>query len=245
MISVARTDVGMVREHNEDAYRLKIVNDRLAYGIVCDGMGGANGGQVASTLAADTVAEIFESFFENEMAPYDITNLFRRAIRTANDKVYKLNRDDPSLRGMGTTLVIAIAIQNEIYIANVGDSRAYLFFGDTVQQISVDHSAVQELLEQGKITREEAINHPQKNIITRAIGVESIVEFDYFTYNFRKGDQVLLCTDGLSNYCDEETLLRIIGEDESAVGAAERLINYANSQGGRDNITALLIKQDC
>lgn len=244
MISAARTDTGMVRQQNEDAYRLKIINDRLAYGIVCDGMGGANGGQVASALAADTVAEIVEEFFESTKPPYDITFLLRKAIRTANDKVYKMSNADPMLKGMGTTLVMAIVVQDDIYVANVGDSRAYLLFGDAIQQISVDHSAVQELLDQGKITKEEAINHPQKNIITRAIGVDSMVEFDYFTYNFAKGDRLLLCSDGLSNYCSERKLLEIITDNDSAVGVTEALITYANQQGGRDNITALLIKQD-
>lgn len=245
MITAARTDTGMVREHNEDTYRLRIVSDKIAYGIVCDGMGGVNGGQMASKLASDAVAEIFDSFFAEEKPPYDITGLFRRAIRTANDVVFKASRKDPDLNGMGTTLVVAIVLQNELYVANVGDSRAYLFFGDAIQQISVDHSAVQELLDQGKITKEEAINHPQKNIITRAIGVDSIVEFDYFTYNFGKGDRVLLCSDGLSNYCSDEVLLDIMNANDSAVGVTEQLIAYANAQGGRDNITALLIKQDC
>ena len=155
-----------------------------------------------------------------------------------------MSNADPMLKGMGTTLVMAIVVQDDIYVANVGDSRAYLLFGDAIQQISVDHSAVQELLDQGKITKEEAINHPQKNIITRAIGVDSMVEFDYFTYNFAKGDRLLLCSDGLSNYCSERKLLEIITDNDSAVGVTEALITYANQQGGRDNITALLIKQD-
>ncbi len=245
MISAARTDVGKVREHNEDAYRLKLLSDRIAYGIVCDGMGGANGGQEASRIASNTVAEMIEHFFETETAPYDVTGLLRKAIRKANDLVYQKSKADPSLFGMGTTLVVAIVVHKELYVANVGDSRAYLFFGDTVQQISVDHSAVQELLDQGMISAEEAKNHPQKNIITRAIGVEAMVEFDYFTYNFEKGDCVLLCTDGLSNYFSDVELLSLFKENESAVGITEQLIAHANEQGGRDNITALLIKQDC
>ena len=245
MISAVQTDTGMVREHNEDAYRLKLISGRIAYGIVCDGMGGANAGQVASAVATETIAEAIENFFKNEKPPYDITSLFRKAIRAANDKVYKLNLSNPALRGMGTTLVMAIVIDNDIFVANVGDSRAYLFFGDAIQQISTDHSAVQELLDQGKISKEEAKNHPQKNIITRAIGVDSVVEFDYYTYNFNKGDRVLLCTDGLSNYCDEQVLLKMMNENESAVGVVESLVSYANKMGGSDNITALLIKQDC
>ncbi len=244
MILAAKTDIGKHRSENQDSYHFKIIDDRIAYGIVCDGMGGANGGKTASQTAVDVMSEIIEQFFETESAPYQITTLFRRAIRMANDKIYQLSQQNPELAGMGTTLVIAIMIKNDLYIANVGDSRAYLFFGDSVQQISVDHSAVQELVEQGKITRDEAKNHPGKNIITRALGVDSMVEFDYYTYNFLAGDRVLLCSDGLSNYCSDETLLSIVTGPQPLTKIVDMLIDYANEQGGRDNITALLLQQD-
>ena len=244
MILAAATDIGKVRSENQDSYRFRIINDQIAYGIVCDGMGGANGGKLASQTAVDIISEIVDEFFENESAPYQITTLFRRAIRKANDKIHSLSQGDDDLVGMGTTLVMAIMVKNDLYIANVGDSRAYLFFGDSVQQISVDHSAVQELLEQGKITADEAKNHPRKNIITRALGVDSVVEFDYYTYNFWDGDRVLLCSDGLSNYCSDETLLSIVNKPQTLTKCADALIDYANKQGGRDNITALLLQQD-
>jgi len=244
MILAAKTDVGMHRSENQDTYSFKIINDQIAYGMVCDGMGGANGGKTASQTAADVISEIIEQFFENESAPYQITTLFRRAIRMANDKIYQLSQQDAELEGMGTTLVIAIMVKNDLYVANVGDSRAYLFFGDSIQQISVDHSAVQELVEQGKITKDEAKNHPRKNIITRALGVDSVVEFDYYTYNFLAGDRVLLCSDGLSNYCSDETLLEIVNTPQPLTKTVDRLVEYANEQGGRDNITALLLQQD-
>ncbi len=244
MISAARTDVGMVRKHNEDAYRLRIISDHIAYGIVCDGMGGANGGQVASKIAADSLAEMLDEFFATEKNPYDITSFLRRSIRNTNDIIYQMSKKDVSLSGMGTTLVIAIVINNELFVANVGDSRAYLMTNDSILQISVDHSAVQELVDKGKITKEEAAKHPQKNIITRALGVDSMVEFDFFTYDFMPGSLVLLCSDGLSNYCSEATLLDIVNHNDSAVGITEQLVKYANKSGGSDNITALLIKQD-
>lgn len=244
MILAAKSNVGKVREENQDAYRFKIIGDHIAYGIVCDGMGGANGGKLASQTAVEVICEIIDQFFEIESEPYQITTLLRRAIRQANDKIYELAQQDPALQGMGTTLVIAIIVRNDVYIANVGDSRAYLFFGEAIQQISVDHSAVQELVEQGKITRDEAKKHPRKNIITRALGVDSVVEFDYFTYNFLVGDRILLCSDGLSNYCDDEILLSIINGPEPLTKKVDLLIDYANEQGGRDNITALLIQHD-
>lgn len=244
MISAASTDVGRIRKQNEDSYRLRIISDQIAYGIVCDGMGGANGGQVASKTAADMLAERFDSFFENQKPPYDITTLLRRSIREVNDKLYRMSRLDESLAGMGTTLVMAIVVKNELFVANVGDSRAYLTTHNSISQISVDHSAVQELVDIGKITKEEAKNHPQKNIITRALGVDSMVEFDFYTYNFSPGSCVLLCSDGLSNYCNEDTLLDILNQNDSVVSITERLVTYANQKGGSDNITALLIKQD-
>lgn len=244
MILAAKSNVGKVREENQDAYRFKIIGDHIAYGIVCDGMGGANGGKLASQTAVEVICEIIDQFFEIESEPYQITTLLRRTIRQANDKIYELAQQDPALQGMGTTLVIAIIVRNDVYIANVGDSRAYLFFGEAIQQISVDHSAVQELVEQGKITRDEAKKHPRKNIITRALGVDSVVEFDYFTYNFLVGDRILLCSDGLSNYCDDEILLSIINGPEPLTKKVDLLIDYANEQGGRDNITALLIQHD-
>lgn len=244
MILAAKTNVGKCRLENQDTYYFKIISDQIAYGMVCDGMGGANGGKTASQTAVDVISEIIEQFFKTESAPYQITTLFRRAIRVANDKIFQLSQQQPELVGMGTTLVIAVMIKNDLYIANVGDSRAYLFFGDSVQQISVDHSAVQELIEQGKITRDEAKTHPRKNIITRALGVDSMVEFDYYTYNFLAGDRVLLCSDGLSNYCSDETLLSIVSGPEPLTKIVDMLIDYANEQGGNDNITALLLQQD-
>ena len=164
--------------------------------------------------------------------------------KEANEKIYKEAQENADLYGMGTTLVMAIMIKNDLYIANIGDSRAYLFFGDSVQQISIDHSAVQELISQGKITADEARLHPGKNIITRALGVDSIAEFDYFTYNFLREDKVLLCSDGLSNYFDDATLLSIVNKPQPLTMVVDQLIEYAKEQGGRDNITALLLQQD-
>lgn len=244
MIVAAKSDIGKHRTENQDAYCFKIINDHIAYGIVCDGMGGANGGKIASKMAVETISEILEQFFETADEPYEITTLLRRAIRAANDKIYGLAGQQPELHGMGTTLVVAIIVRNNLFIGNVGDSRAYLFFGDSIQQISVDHSAVQELVDQGKITQDQAKKHPGKNIITRALGVDSLVEFDYFTYNFLPGDRVLLCSDGLSNYCCDEVLLSMAKEPWPLTKIVERLVDYANEQGGQDNITALLIQQD-
>ncbi len=244
MIVAAKSDIGRQRLENQDTYCFKILNDYIAYGIVCDGMGGAKGGKIASSMAVETISEILDQFFDTENEPYQITSLLRRAIRVANDKIYQLAQQDSELQGMGTTLVIAIMIRNDLYISNVGDSRAYLFFGDAIQQISVDHSAVQELVAQGKITQDEAKSHPRKNIITRALGVDSVVEFDYFTYNFLPKDRVLLCSDGLSNYCSDEVLLSIVNKPSTLTKTVESLIEYANEQGGQDNITALLIQQD-
>lgn len=245
MILAAATDVGMHREENQDMFVYKAVSDNIAYAVVCDGMGGANGGRIASQTACEIISEIFDQFFETEQPPYDLALLFRRSIRMANEKIYQMSKENDDLAGMGTTVVAAIVVNNDLFVANVGDSRAYLFFGNSVQQISVDHSAVQELVELGQITSDQAKSHPGKNIITRALGVDSMIEFDYFTYNLFVGDTVLLCSDGLSNYCSDEYLCTVINSSENLQDIADDLISYANACGGRDNITALLIKQDC
>ncbi len=244
MIVSARTDVGKVRENNEDSYRMRIINDKIAYGIVCDGMGGASGGKIASQTACDRIAKTIDAYFEENKPPYEITFLMRKAIRGANEELYQMSRNDPELAGMGTTLVLAIVVKNDVFVANVGDSRAYLFYDNIVQQISVDHSAVQELVDSGKISPEEARMHPNKNIITRALGVDSMVDFDHYTYNIFAHDRVLLCSDGLSNYCTDDVLLDIVQKDVSPTEITEKLIAYANDAGGRDNITAVLIQQD-
>lgn len=244
MILAGQTDVGTVRKQNEDSFAFRQISDTVAYAIVCDGMGGAKGGQYAGATTCDTVKQIFDEYFATQKPPYNAKDIIRRAIRTANSVVRQKSKEDPSLSGMGTTIVITLIIGNDLFVANVGDSRAYLCNGESIEQISIDHSAVQLLVDSGQISKEEARVHPNKNIITRAIGVDDMVDFDFFTYEFMDGYSALLCSDGLSNELQDEILYRHLTSGGPAQQIADELIQAAKSAGGRDNITAVIIKQE-
>ena len=240
MIIAALSNIGKIRKENQDAYAFRKISDDEAFGIVCDGMGGANGGSIASHMTCDALTEVFSGHFRRRG---DMRGIIRKAVNQANTAVYKASLDDPSLSGMGTTMVLAFIIQDDLYVANIGDSRAYLLSEDSLTQISTDHSAVQELVDLGKITKEEARTHPQKNLITRAIGVDDFVKFDFYSYPIRKGDTVLLCSDGLSNLCPDDVLRDILRSSDDPETVVRDLVDHANAEGGRDNITALVIRR--
>ncbi len=240
MITAALSNIGKIRKENQDAYAVRRVSDDIVFAVVCDGMGGANGGSIASHMACDSLMEVLEKNFRSRG---DIRGIIRKAVNHANSIVFDASLNDPTLSGMGTTMVLAIVNGDDLYIANVGDSRAYLLTNDALTQISTDHSAVQELVDLGKITKEEARVHPQKNLITRAIGVDDFVKFDFYSYPLEKSDIVLLCSDGLSNFCGDETLKDILGSGKEPEAVVRDLVDHANEEGGRDNITALIIKR--
>ena len=174
----------------------------------------------------------------------DVPLLLRQAISNANKTVYQTAKSDKNYNSMGTTVVCALVKDNIVYVANVGDSRCYIVNENNLQQISIDHSYVQEMIDKGLLSVDEAKNHPNKNLITRAIGVERFVDTDVFLKPFNKGDKILLATDGLTGMIDKETISSIINGESDCKKAVEKLIDSANEAGGKDNITAVLICND-
>jgi protein phosphatase len=225
-----RTDTGRQRTANEDAY--------LARGplfAVADGMGGAQAGEVASRLAAES----FEPVKRGSESP----EAYLRAIaRTANARIHRLAQADSSRSGMGTTLTAALVEDDEVSFAHVGDSRAYVFRDGGLKLLTSDHSLVEELRRQGRLTEEQAEDHPQRSIITRALGPEREVEVDTLTYRARPGDVYLLCSDGLTTMVTEEGIRATLGEAESLEEAVSSLVRQANEAGGRDNITVVAFR---
>lgn len=235
----AKTDRGKVRSINQDAFYINTLSDGTALAVVCDGMGGASAGDIASKTAVEIISQYVLNAYHKSMTSDDIIRLLDNAIASANLEVFSLAQKDEQLNGMGTTVVATIASATQAVICNVGDSRAYLI-NDTLQQVTRDHSVVQSLVESGKLSSEQARVHPEKNVITRALGVEENVLTDSYCIDLGADDKLLLCTDGLSNYADAESILRIVNNNVLDK-ATDLLIKEANQNGGRDNITAAVI----
>lgn len=232
MKTFSKTDIGMIREVNQDyVYVSDLPVGKLPnLFIVADGMGGHKAGEYASRFTVEVVKdELAKSMEDGPEA------MIRQAITSANQRLLETARQDSKLEGMGTTLVVATVIERTLYFANVGDSRLYLLNHD-IKQVSKDHSLVQEMVRLGGIKQEDAKNHPDKNIITRAIGAKEQVEVDFYEYRLKKGDIVLMCTDGLSNMVEDTEILHIVKGSRDIVEAVEELINKANENGGKDNI---------
>jgi protein phosphatase len=240
---VAKTDKGLVRSSNQDAYAVGEFSDEVVWAVVCDGMGGAAGGNIASALAVKVISDKINASYRDNMRDSSIQNMLDSALAAANIEVYDFAEAQPELKGMGTTVVCAIVRNNQAFIAHAGDSRAYIVSKDnTANQVTVDHSFVQDLLAKGKITSQEAEHHPKKNIITRAIGVEKNIEVDFDQIDLEEGDTVLLCTDGFSNYVSTEEMLEVMS-DGKHYAFADRLVSKANENGGGDNITVVIISK--
>ncbi|MBQ3164893.1 MAG: Stp1/IreP family PP2C-type Ser/Thr phosphatase [Lachnospiraceae bacterium] len=239
MKSFAITDVGKRRELNEDYIYTseKMIGNLSNLFIVADGMGGHNAGDYASKHTVEKVVETVEEL-KNE---WDIEEIIQEAIYRANAYIYEKSREDMSLRGMGTTLVVAAIKNQEVTVANIGDSRMYVVNRD-ITQITKDHSLVEEMVTMGGLDKEAARNHPDKNIITRAIGVKEFVLADFFEVKLEKEDKILLCTDGLTNMLKDDEIHHIIQSNEDVEAAARALIAAANENGGRDNIAVVLIE---
>lgn len=238
MESYCITDVGRIRSINQDyVFASDTPVGKLPnLFVVADGMGGHNAGDRASSYAVEVFLRSVR--WERDKNPIRI---IRRSIEKANTKVLEEAKSKEKYQGMGTTMVVATIVKDTLYVANVGDSRLYLI-GDTIRQITRDHSLVEEMIRAGGITREEGRYHPDKNVITRAIGVEERVAIDFFDVQMKKDDTLLLCTDGLSNMLTDKEIERIIKEESSLRMAGKRLVEAANRNGGSDNITALLVR---
>ena len=228
------TDIGLVRSENQDCFRVRQLDEQTALMVVCDGMGGARAGNVASRMAADAfVAEVCARSDEPDRAV-----LLEQAVWEANEQVFSASLAHEEYRGMGTTLVAALVTPEKIWLANVGDSRGYLIGEADICRVTRDHSFVEDLVLRGEITPEEARTHPQKNLITRALGVDRTVRVDVFERENR-GGCLLLCSDGLSNMLtDEELRNEVIAEDRQACCA--RLLNRALDRGAPDNVTVVV-----
>src|SRR3954452_6441807 len=226
------TDPGRQRRGNEDAFFV-----RPPFFAVADGMGGHQAGEVVSGIAV----EIFERSMPADGAPEE---RLAAAARTANERIHELSRADRERAGMGTTITAAHVGGDEVAIAHVGDSRAYRIREGVLEPLTRDHSLVQALIDQGRLSEEEAAHHPQRSIITRALGPEPSVEVETRTYRAQAGDVFLLCSDGLTSMVDDETIARIVAAAPSLSEGAGRLVDAANAAGGRDNITVVLFRLD-
>ena len=208
--------------------------------IVADGMGGHKAGDYASRYTVETIEREIRSSFEKNPSI-----IIKKAIQTANREIRQRASEDPNLAGMGTTVVVATIIGRYLQVANVGDSRLYIVNGQEIRQITRDHSLVEEMVRLGGIRREDARLHPDKNIITRAIGARDSVDIDFFTIELKPSDYVLMCSDGLTNMVEDRDILKIISahkEDNTLVETAQALIDAANQNGGKDNIAVVLVK---
>ncbi len=236
MKTFSKTDIGMVRAVNQDYVFAteKPIGNLPNLLVVADGMGGHRAGDFASRFTVEVLkAEIYGSQEDGPRA------VLCKAIEAANQKLIEESKKDVKLEGMGTTLVAATVIEHTLYFANIGDSRLYLI-NDEIRQLSKDHSLVQEMVRLGGIDAEEAKHHPDKNIITRAIGAKDKVKIDFFEYRLKKGDIILMCTDGLSNMVEDEEIFRIVRSARDVVEAVEQLIERANKNGGSDNIGVIV-----
>ena len=232
-----KTDIGLVRSSNQDAFKIGKFDSGTVWAVLCDGMGGASGGDIASKMAVELIAERILRDYNDNMKTSSVANLLESAINFASIKIFDLSREDETLTGMGTTVVAAVIRDGEAMVSHAGDSRAYII-GDDVRQITTDHSLVQEMLDRGEITDEEAKHHPIKNYITRALGVKDRITVDFTSESFGEKDVLLMCSDGLSNMIEADSLkemISVISEE-----TCEKLVDVANKNGGRDNITAVI-----
>lgn len=249
MLFYGKTDVGKRRSMNQDDFIIRKYADDVLVAVVCDGMGGANGGNVASRLAVETfLAEVdtyehaHPSFFGETQE--DIVDCLSAAVTAANRTVYKRACSDPSLSGMGTTLVACILSGEKGYVVNVGDSRLYLIEDGDIEQVTHDHSQVQDMIDFGTITPEDAKHHMLRNVITRAVGTWKTVDADLFACEMKPGTYAVLCSDGLTNHVEPEEICEIVSGSrtgDDVQHACEALIDCANHRGGTDNITAVVL----
>lgn len=239
---IAKTDKGRIRPTNQDAYTAGEMPDGAVWVAVCDGMGGASGGDVASSLAVKLITERINTLYRTGMSAPSVKSMLSSAISKANIGVYDVARANSELEGMGTTVVVAVIIGTVVYIAHAGDSRGYLINPQdgTIEQLTKDHSVVQQMIDDGKITEDDALSYPGRNIITRALGVDEELQTDFCEHEFPEGSRLLLCTDGLTNSISDDEIKDVVlnsPEGETADILVEKAIKY----GGHDNITVVTV----
>ena len=237
----ALTDLGAVRAQNQDAYRVEKLDKNTLLCVICDGMGGAKAGNVASTVAADVFTQEVKRAWTADMSADRLEQMLRSAVKLANFTVYDQAQQNEDFNGMGTTLVAALIRGKQATIVNVGDSRAYFITDDGIRQVTTDHSLVQMMIARGELTPEKAKRYPGKNLITRAIGTEAQVECDVFELDTAKDTCILLCTDGLSNLMDDQEILFEVAHSQDKGDCCERLLDIAKKRGAPDNVTSVLV----
>ena len=242
MYGWALTDAGCVRPQNQDAFHIEQLDENCALCIVCDGMGGAKSGNVASSLAVEVFTQEIRATWRAGMSPEDKENMLRNAVKLVNFTVYDQAAQFADFAGMGTTLVAALVESNLAIVVNVGDSRAYHIGAEGICKVTQDHSIVQMMVDRGELTEEQAKSYPGKNLITRAVGTDATVECDLFRTEVAKGDCMLLCSDGLTNLLDEQEILFEVAHGEQLGSCCQRLMEIALNRGAPDNVTCLLLQ---
>lgn len=245
---VCKSDIGVVRKNNEDYCKGEIIEigEEKEVGIfaIADGMGGHNKGEVASQLAVENIIELFnENLINNGVMKIEyIDDIIKQAYNTVNSMIFEKAKEDPTYEGMGTTLTMAIIYENKAYVANVGDSRCYLCKEDgQLEKITSDHSIVEEYVKANIITEEEARIHPDRNKITRAVGTEPVVVVDIFTRELKKGEKLLLATDGLTGAVDKKDIETVFSAENDVNVIADKLVELANETSGKDNVTVIIV----
>ena len=241
MQSWGLSDQGCVRKQNQDAYHIEQLDRNTQLCIVCDGMGGAKSGNIASSLAVDVFVQEVKRSWMASMDQDKIDQMLRSAVKLANFTVFDQAQQFEEFDGMGTTLVAVLIRSRHATVVNVGDSRAYKVDADGIRQLTKDHSLVQMMVERGELTPELARTYPGKNLITRAIGTEPMVMCDIFHLELSKGDFLLLCSDGLSNMMDEQEILFEVAHGVNKQYCCQRLLDIAKNRGAPDNVTSILI----
>ena len=240
-----RSDRGLIREKNEDSY--KVITDNIGVPvsfIIADGMGGHNSGEIASSMSVEYISDYMIKNPEFLSDENKTEENIRRIIEAANEFIYKKSLEETENSGMGTTLIIAALVHGKLFIGHVGDSRAYIIRDSVISRITTDHSYIEELIKNGTLTREEADTHPQKHIITRALGCSDKIVADSYTRDVLNNDIYILCTDGLTNMLSENEIKQIVEQNEEPDKASHQLVEMANAKGGVDNITVIVFKDN-
>lgn len=237
---LGKSDIGKAREMNQDSFFVSSENDEIKLFILADGMGGYKGGEIASKLAVVSAKNFITNNFPNIIKEKEeILKLISDAIEYANFVVYEKSKESSEISDMGTTLDICLIYNNKLFIGHIGDSRVYRIRKNVIRKLTNDHSYVAQLVKEGKITKEEAYNHPRKNMLLKAIGCSSLVEPDVMYKGFIKDDILLMCSDGLTNMLKDEEIYQILLENPEK--PVDILIKKANEAGGSDNITAIIV----
>lgn len=235
------TDLGCIRAQNQDTFLIEKLDKQTLLCVVCDGMGGAKSGNIASTLAADVFVQEVKQTWTGDTNQNTVDQMLKNAVKLANFTVYDQAQQFDEFTGMGTTLVAVLISGGWATVANVGDSRAYLIDRSGIHQVTVDHSVVQLMINRGEITPEQAKTYPGKSLITRAIGTESMVACDLFHKKVSRGDYFLLCSDGLSNLMDDQEILFEVAHGQDKSKCCQRLLDIAKNRGAPDNVTSILV----